>query len=388
MKKLLLLVLAGLFACSTSTSNPPSCEGDDCNQTEPGDGGEGDNKGDGKLSVEGRYLMKNGQPFVLRGMSLYWYKGPWGGTQNGYRFYTRETVMELRDTWGANLVRAAIGNVHEDAADALGIAKNMMDWTKEAGIYVIIDNHSYRAHRPGRAESTNNFFRDVSAYVQEKSYTHVIYEVYNEPRCDLDNMNYVDGCPMTTWNQIKAFAEGIISTIRSNDPDGVILVGTPNWSSGLDHVLHPTFAGPIDGKNIMYSFHYYASASAHDAYKTYFKRFYCANLPAFVSEWGTTLANGTMTDNGVTYPLNWDNNNEWMSIIEGAKVSWANWSIWRSTDDSAVLSNNPAIAATAPEYTNLNHQQSPSGQRVQTWIRELNAGRSVEGVNPEQISCN
>ncbi|MCL2261023.1 MAG: glycoside hydrolase family 5 protein [Fibromonadales bacterium] len=375
MKSLLLLVLSVFFffACNSSSNGPNSsnsCVGEGCE--DPGE--EPGSSSSNKLSVNGRDIIRNGEKLVLRGMSLYWYQGPWGGGQFGNRFYTEETVRALADNWGANLVRAAIGNVYQNTSDALSVAKNMMDWANNVGIYVIIDNHSHEAHRTAHAAAAHSFFREVSAYVKEKGYTHVIYEIYNEPVCDWDQVNKTacGSTPITSWAIIKEFSEGVINTIRSNDPDGIILVGTPYFSSRIHQVLpNRNLGGPILGQNnIMYVFHYYASESSHMDYQERFKEFYCENFPLFITEWGTTPSSG----NGA---INMDNNNSWMSLIEGAGISWANWSLSNANESSAALTS-----------VDVNGSTRESGTIVKNWIKELNAGRSVEGVNPVQISCN
>jgi endoglucanase len=325
--------------------------------------------------------MLNGQPKVLRGMSLYWYQGPWTGGQPGNNYYNAGTVQKLADPndWGSNVVRAAIGCVYEKPDMALTMAKNMMDWAKNNNIYVIIDNHTHYAHRPAAATAANNFFRDVSAHVKNNGYTHVLYEIYNEPICDDDRYlttpNSVIPCgspngPATSWAIIKTYAEGVIRTIRNNDPDGVILVGTPNYSANIHQV--DQIAGQ---KNLMYVLHYYASESAHNSYKTRLKDAYCKNLPIFITEWGTSPASGSGN-------IDTNNNNDWMSLIQGAKVSWANWSL--SQAGSGTRESSGALASGDGTVSGATSQ---SGTIVKQWIRELNAGRSVSGVNSQTISC-
>jgi hypothetical protein len=49
----------------------------------------------------------------------------------------------------------------------------------------------------------------------------VIYEIYNEPN---------DG---KTWDGIRNYSIALIDTIRRYDPDNLIVVGTPNFSSDV-----------------------------------------------------------------------------------------------------------------------------------------------------------
>jgi len=48
----------------------------------------------------------------------------------------------------------------------------------------------------------------------------------------------------------------VIKVIRKNDPDNIILVGSPHW----DQDVHMVAADPISGfDNIMYTLHFYAA---------------------------------------------------------------------------------------------------------------------------------
>lgn len=74
-------------------------------------------------------------------------------------------------------------------------------------------------------------------------YPHVIYEIYNEPMED-------------TWESVKEYAREVIGEIRKNDPDNIVLVGSPHW----DQDLHLVAESPLTGyDNIMYTLHFYAA---------------------------------------------------------------------------------------------------------------------------------
>jgi len=285
----------------------------------------------GKLKVSGgKILNQSNQEVVLRGMSLYWYEGPWGGGQPGNQFYTSQVVSDAANNWNASVVRAAIGNVQQNPSDALAMAKNMIEWAKTAGVYVIIDNHSHIAHRSAHATAAQNFFRDVSAYVKSKSYTHVIYEIYNEPVCDWDQPNNNDCASnqKTTWAQIKTYAEPVINIIRANDAEGLIIIGTPGYSSNVSAPRND----PISGTNLLYALHFYAGTDGHSNYRQSLKAAYCKDFPVFVSEWGTSPSSG----NGA---ISTSNSNTWLSLLEAAKVSHANWSLSNTSETSAALTS-------------------------------------------------
>jgi len=304
----------------------------------------------GKLKVSnGKILNKDNNEVVLRGMSLYWYNGPWNGNQPGNPFYTQQVVSDLANNWGASLVRAAIGDKH------VQIAKNMMDWANSAGIYVIIDNHSHTAHN--ETQAVQNFFSEVSKYAKDKGYTHVIYEIFNEPETG------------TTWAQIKTFAQSVISTIRGNDADGLIIVGTPAMSSSIAAPKNDPLTGTY-AHNVLYTLHFYAGETGHNVYKDALKGTYCAGLPIFVSEWGTSQATG----NG---SINTSNSNSWISLLEAAKISHANWSLSNAGETSAALSG-----------TSVTGGLTASGTYVKN-LMKLNSGSSLSsvGLTAQTIDC-
>ncbi|MDR2581419.1 MAG: cellulase family glycosylhydrolase [Fibromonadaceae bacterium] len=334
----------------------------------------------GKLRVNGgKILDRNNQEIVLRGMSLYWYQGPFcngqpsgGCGQPGNQFYTQNAVRDLANNWGANVIRAAIGNVQQEPANALAMAGNMMRWAHENGIYVIIDNHSHIAHRPAHATAAVNFFRAVSDTVRQRGYTHVIYELYNEPVCD-SNDALASDCgsrPATTWAQIKSFSQPVITAIRNNDPDGLIVVGTPSFSSSIAAARNDPLTGAF-AHNVLYALHFYAGTAGHGAYRLALEAAYCNNFPVFVTEWGTSAASGAGA-------ISTSNSNTWISLLEAAKVSHVNWSLSSTRESSAALTG---ASITASGGT------TPSGDYVRNLFR-LNTGATLAQVGLSSVTIN
>jgi endoglucanase len=301
----------------------------------------------GKLSVSGRKILdKNGNEYVLRGMSMFWDKWP-----DGSKFYNQGTINTLAgSSWNANVVRMAASQGQGSVQNA----KNFMDWTSSAGIYVIIDWHYHDTDLNG----AKTFFADVSNYAKTKSYTHVLYEIFNEPI-------------KQTWASIKTYAEQVIDVIRANDPDGLIIVGNPNYSSDIGSAM----ANPITGnraKNILYTLHFYTSDASHNAFQNNLKSAWCKDFPVFASEWGTSWANGGCgEDKDGSNPTNnctqnWTLTNGWMSIVESIGISWANWSI---TDKSELAASGGLDNLTA------------SGKYVQQIMKSRNGGGSITSAN-------
>ena len=187
-------------------------------------------KDHGQLGVDGIQIEdQHGNALVLRGMSYGWHN--WWP-----RFYNAGTVKWLHDDWGCTVVRAAMGvepeegylNKPEWSREKI---KSVVDAAIKENIYVIIDWHSHNT----RLDAAREFFTEM-AQIYGK-YPHVIYEIFNEP-------------DQETWPEVKTYSIELISTIRSIDPDNIILIGNPHWDQDIQVVADD----PITGfKNIMYT---------------------------------------------------------------------------------------------------------------------------------------
>ena len=315
----------------------------------------------GQLSVDGRKILnKNSQEYVLRGMSMYWNRTDWPGG----KFYKQSTVTELAGAnWRSNVVRAAIGN------GSVQDAKNFMDWTAQAGIYVIVDWHVHDMN----LNNARNFFNQVAQHAKDNEYIHVIYEVFNEP------INQ-------TWASIKSDSEQLIDAIRTYDKNGLILVGTPYYSSdvGAARTNPITSSHATNGprsKNVMYVFHFYSSDPDHDGYMLRLRNAYCADFPVFVSEFGTSKADGGRDK----AQMDQTRTNKWMSLVESLGLSWANWSMSDTDESSAALTGNCCGNGTWNNSSNL----SASGKYIQNIMKNRNNGSTiaVAGLTEEKIEC-
>ncbi|WP_046368211.1 glycoside hydrolase family 5 protein [Flavihumibacter petaseus] len=261
----------------------------------------------GKLAVSGTQLVnERGKPVVLRGMSYGWHC-LWP------RFYNAGSVHWLTTDWNVSVVRAAMGI--ELGPDSY---LKKPDWSKEKiravidqaikdNIYVIVDWHS---HNINTAEA-KAFFTEISAAYGK--YPHIIYEIFNEP-------------DQETWADVKTYSAEIIKAIRANDPDNIILVGSPHW----DQDLHVVANDPLKGfTNIMYTLHYYAATHKQGLRD---RGDYALNkgIPLFISECAGMEASG----NGPIDEAEWQ---RWIEWAEGRNISWVTWSVSDKDETCSVL---------------------------------------------------
>ncbi len=291
----------------------------------------------GQLSIQNTKLAdKNGNPIALRGMSLFW-------SQWAPNYYNTETIQWLRDDWKCTVIRAAMGvesgGYLENSDLEYYRVKAAVDACIELGIYVIIDWHDH--HGEDHLESAKVFFNKISA--EYGNYPNIIYEIYNEP---LD----------VSWKEvIKPYAEEIITTIRKNDPNNLIIVGTPNWSQDVNDVLNNT----IDDDNVAYSLHFY-TGTHREWLRTKAAQAIAGGILLFVSEWGLSEASG----NG---NIDITETNLWTDFMEGNNLSWCNWSITNKDETSAIL---------LPSTTSLSgwkeNELSEAGKIIRDYLIKMN----------------
>jgi len=326
----------------------------------------------GKLKLVGKQLSNQcGSPLQLRGLSTH-------GVQFHKECYNQESVNAIATTWKADVLRLAIytenvggtaGYITGDKALWDAWIDQMVTYTEQAGIYVIIDWHILSDGDPQKYKSqAKTFFASMSNKYKNKN--HVIYEICNEPNGG------------TSWSNIKSYAEEVIPVIRANDPNGIIIVGTPNWSSSLWDAANNKLTG-ANAFNVMYAFHFYAGS--HYDYGSF--RSVLGEIPVFVSEWGTTDASG----NG---GFNSGSANTWISIMNGdnaggVKVSNCNWA-FVDKDETASLLKSGSCATSS-----WNNRTTESGNYVFNYLTSADnftacnadADDDKDGVNNGSDAC-
>jgi aryl-phospho-beta-D-glucosidase BglC (GH1 family) len=265
----------------------------------------------GQLRVEGTRLVDaKGEPVQLKGPSLF-------DVVSYGEFANPKAMAWYRDDWKATVFRAAmyteyngayVGTVGEDAM------RRAIRAAVASGLYVLADWHILADADPRKYQDKAIAF--FGSLAEEFGATpNIIYEICNEPnRADVD------------WaGAIKPYAEKVVAAIRAKDPDGVIIVGTPSWSS------HPEIAAadPLPESNIMYTLHFYAGSHGRD-YRDRIDAAMAAGAAVFVTEWGTTDSSG----NGPLYP---GSTLEWSDFLDSRGIPWCNWSLTTKQETSAEL---------------------------------------------------
>ena len=285
----------------------------------------------GALHTSGSKIIgaKNNQQVMLRGVSLFW------SDATGLSYYNPTVISWVVDNLKIDVFRYAMGIEYYDSNggtknkldDQVSYAKSpegqlstidrMVQAAIENDVYIVIDWHSHRAHLETSSAAT--FFQYIST--KYKDVPNIIYEIYNEP---------VSGSG-GDWNAIKNYANQVVPAIRANTQN-LVIVGTPNWSQ------HPEQGArdPIASTNIAYVLHFYASSHSKGSYGGNVSSALNAGYPVFISEWGTTNADGDGEPNASA-------TSEWTSFMDQNSIPNCNWSLRQQTSDVDQKSEKSAI---------------------------------------------
>ncbi len=252
-----------------------------------------------RLKVIGKHLC-NAQdyPIQLRGMSTH-------GLQWFRDCITEESINVLADTWGADIVRLSMYVREDGYVTDPEYYKQLIDGYVDDilanGLYCLLDWHHLHNGDPNTdIEYAKDFFEHMSEKHGQKG--HVLYDICNEP-----NGKEV------TWDVVKQYANQIIPIIRENDPQSVIIVGTPHWALDLMSVV----GNELSYENILYTLHFYA-ADHKDTIRNVLKEALSHDLPVFVTEFGTQESSGDGPNDFVS-------SQTWLDLLAENKISWCNW---------------------------------------------------------------
>lgn len=267
-----------------------------------------------RLQVVGTQLCDSaGNPVALHGVSTHgiaWYP----------QYVNEDAFRTLRDDWHVNVIRLAMYTQEYGGYAQKGNRarlKQLIDQGVSAadhlGMYVIIDWHILSDGNPMKhARLAAAFFSEMSAKYGSRG--NVLYEICNEPNGS-----------KATWKRIRTYANKIIPVIRQNDPDGIILVGTPTWSQDVDQVA----AAPVDNShNVMYTVHFYA-ATHKDWNRDKVEKAIAAGTPVFISEF-SICADGRGK-------INRKEAARWWNLIRKYNLSCVGWSLANKKETCSLI---------------------------------------------------
>jgi uncharacterized protein (TIGR01370 family) len=222
------------------------------------------------LRVEGtRLLDKEGKEVLLRGVSL-----PAGQGD-------RKDLERIAREWKANGVRLPVlpGEWKQKGPDALDARLDpLLDACRELGLRAIVSWQAVGNPKTGKAhrdlpefdaslELARAFWTRTAARHRDKAW--VLFELFNETST-------------MTWIDLKPALEALVAEVRRAAPESVVIVPGTDWAFDL----RGPAADPLQGKNILYSWHPYPlrgtlwDSCVGEAAK---------KLPIMATEWGFNL---------------------------------------------------------------------------------------------------
>ncbi len=270
----------------------------------------------GALKVDGTNVVDaNGDVFQIAGVSthgLAWFPD----------YVNRDAFMSIRDDWGANTIRLAMytaengGYCEGGNKDNLkALVKSGVNYATELGMYVIVDWHILHDLDPNKYKSDAiAFFDEMSREFKDQD--NVIYEICNEPNGG------------TSWSQVKSYALEVIPVIRANDPNAIIIVGTPNWCQFVDDAANDPIT---EYDNLLYAVHFYAETHRDDI-RNRMTTAINKGLPVIISEFSICDASGNGRNNI-------DQANIWIDLLDQYNVGFVAWNLSNKAESSSLIAS-------------------------------------------------
>jgi endoglucanase len=341
----------------------------------------------GHLQVIGNKLSNQaGKPVQLRGVALH------GMQWMGWFYEDPANLRAAALDWGIDILRITV-YVYEDGylenpdltpADFDTMIEGYVASCVETGIYCILDWH---VHHPGNplyyTDDAKTFFEKYSKKYADLP--NILYEIANEPNptgydriVDDETVTIVEPKP-TPWADVKSYADQIVPIIRANDPDGVVLVGTPSWSSlGLSegYSWEEIRDNPVMGGNIAYVAHFYADGHGLDLLE--YLKVAAGTLPLFATEWSPTHYDGAATFSSAKAP-------PWVQWMQEAQIGGTYWTwaagdfLWPTFDETT-----ESAGPLAPDGPNV----TEGGRYLYDWLNNPPDAWAGELFDPDAPPVN
>lgn len=280
-----------------------------------------DPSGPEKITVQGNtFVNASGEEVVFRGLNI---RDPHNLEEEGR--YTKSHFEEAVN-WGSNVIRLPI---HPEAWRDRGkeaylvLIDSAIVWARDLNVHLILDWHSIGNLHAEKFQSKNYItsmeetleFWDLISERYADEPVIAMYELYNEPTVGGERFGEM------TWEQWKEMNLEMISVIRKNTEDAVILVAGFNWA----YDLVPIKDDPIDLPGIAYVSHPYPQKREQPWEPKWEEDwgFVAAKYPVILTEVGYALPE----ERGVHVPVFGDEvyGNALVNYTKERGISWVGW---------------------------------------------------------------
>lgn len=270
-----------------------------------------------------RLLDQNNNKFQLRGISSHGINWHGNADELEYEYINYQSIKNCRDILNANAMRFAMyaneynGYVGGNTDDLKYRMDKGVKCATALGMYAIVDWHFVAQNPKSFVTDAKEFF----AYASERyaDYDNVLYEICNEPAGGI-------------WGDIKTYAETIIPIIRANDPDAIIIVGTPTWSQDVNEAADNPVKDSLKD-NVMYTFHFYANTHSINAQYGDKVKYAINKIPLFVTEYGMCDSSGDGTNNR-------GEAKKWWDYFDDNDISYFVWSLCEKKETASLIKYN------------------------------------------------
>src|SRR5271165_1061348 len=177
------------------------------------------------------------------------------------RYVTRDDIQFLKRT-GMNSIRVPIHYKFFQGDDAEGfrLLDRVIEWSREAGLYIIIDMHCapggqtgtniddswgypWLYDSPEAQQQTIDTWRRIAAHYRDST-TVLGYDLLNEPIPHFSELQKYN-------SKLEPLYRRIVAAVREVDQNHIVILGGARWDTNFS-----VFGPPFD-KNTMYTFHKY-----------------------------------------------------------------------------------------------------------------------------------
>ncbi|MBS1814313.1 MAG: glycoside hydrolase family 5 protein [Acidobacteria bacterium] len=253
-----------------------------------------------------------------------------------------------------------------DGAEGFRLVDHVVQWSREEGLYVILDMHAAPAGQTGTniddsdgwpwlfedaaaQQKTIDIWRRIAQHYRNNP-TVLGYDLLNEPIPNYPEMMHLNP-------KLEPLYKRISAAIRDEDKNHILILGGAQWDGNLS-----VFTRPFD-KNIVYEVHTYKSQPDQTTADRFTKQRDRLGAPVWLGESG-------------------ENTDEWIAtfarVLKKNDIGWCFWPYKKmDATTSPVTFNQPEHWAEIVAYSKLDREVAHTKQRVKSRPPQEDIDRAI-----------